>query len=314
MTYLFRIRFRIRATTRIAAKAEELVLHDSLGVKVYLKPLVAGQLVEDAEELVMLGNGYPTEEMARTEGERWVEALSVGMVAHLVAADFEERRGSGGGLYQFGLDAATAQIAGVKVYNDSRGLIVVPEDPVPAFASVGGKAFGGTNGELIAQIVRRAYTEGVRPDERTLLACEMFSASHFMPFQDSQFLMLMVAVEALIERGPRPADQLGAIDDLVTHVARLSLSADAANSLRQTLANLRTESINVAGKRLARSLGERRYMDRLPAGFFLECYEVRSALVHGNLDRPGIELVRGFIGPLQHFVRDLVLVRSGLNL
>ena len=53
-----------------------------------------------------------------------------------------------------------------------------------------------------------------------------------------------------------------------------------------TLRFLYKESIRQAGKRLASTLGDRSYMGEKPAVFFTRCYDLRSALAHGDYPRP----------------------------
>ena len=84
MTYMFRVRFKVGPNTRIEAKVDELVLDETGGVRVFLKSLTAGQLVNDADELAMRGEGYATEAQAAAEGKRWVGALVLGMISEFV--------------------------------------------------------------------------------------------------------------------------------------------------------------------------------------------------------------------------------------
>lgn len=311
MTYMFRVRFEIGPNTRIEAKVHELVLDETDGVRVFLRSLTAGQLVNDANELAMRGEGYSTEAQAAAEGKRWIGALILGMISELVGTEFGVRSPTGW-WSPAGLDMISAAHPGVRAYNDLAGLQVLPQSPPPVFSRVQATAIGGKNGDIIAAHVREAFSQHAEPDERSLLACEMYAASHFMPYQDLRFLMLMIAVEALIEAGTRSAAQVAAIDGLIEHLASLSLSEEERRSLTQTIAQLKTESINSAGKRLVATLGDRKYADKSPKRFFQDCYKARSDLVHGNLGRPAAETIRGLVGPLEHFVRDLVLKRNGL--
>jgi hypothetical protein len=313
MTYMFRVRFKIGPNTRIEAKVDELVLDETDGVRVFLRSLTPGQLVSDADEMAMRGEGYATEAQAAAEGKRWVDALVLGMISDLVGIEFGERSQTGG-YSPAGLELISAANPGLRPYNDIAGLQVVSESPPPVFARVQATAIGAKNGDAIAAQVREAFSQHAEPDERSLLACEMYAASHFMPSEDSRFLMLMIAVEALIEAGTRSAAQVEAIDGLVEHLASLSLSEEERRSLTQTIAGLKTESINFAGKRLAATLGDRKYANKSPKRFFRDCYDARSDLVHGNLGRPGTETIRGLVGPLAHFVRDLILERTGFQL
>lgn len=157
----------------------------------------------------------------------------------------------------------------------------------------------------------RRYAADKRLDENGLLAFEMYSASADMPDQnpDARFLMLMIAVESLIEQGRKPTAQVDALASLNEHLKTLGLGKADSEVLRQALKSLEDESIGAAGRRLADSLGVRVYGGLTPRKFFTKCYEARSNLVHGRTDRPSIEEVGALIGPLPSFVRDLIVGR-----
>jgi len=309
---MFRVRFKVGPNTRIEAKVDELVLDETDGVRVFLRSLTTGQLVSDADELAMRGEGYATEAQAAAEGKRWVDALVLGTISEFVGTEFGERSPTGW-VSPAGLELVSAGNPEVRAYNDIAGLQVVSEAPQPVFIRSQATAIAGKNGDAVAAHVREAFSQNAEPDERSVLACEMYAASHFMPSADSRFLMLMIAVEALIEAGTRSAAQVEAIDGLVGRLASLSLSEEERQSLTQTVAGLKKESINSAGKRLVATLGDRMYADKSPRRFFRDCYDARSDLVHGNLGRPAAETIRGLVGPLEHLVRDLVLERNGFH-
>lgn len=311
MTYMFRVRFKVGPTTRIDAKVDELMLDETGGTRVFLRSLTAGQLVNEADELAMRGEGYATEAQAADEGKRWIDALVLGLISEFMGTEFGERSPTGW-LTRAGLELIGAADPGVRPYNDIAGLQVLSESPTPAFHRIQATALAGKNGAAIAAHVREAFSKHAELDERSLLACGMYAASHFMPSEDSRFLMLMIAVEALIEAGTRSTAQLQAIDGLVEQLASLSLSREERLPLTQAIAGLKRESINSAGKRLAATLGDRKYAGKSPTRFFRDCYAARSNLVHGNQGRPSVETILGLIGPLELFVRDLVLKRNGM--
>ena len=64
------------------------------------------------------------------------------------------------------------------------------------------------------------------------------------------------------------------------------------------------ESIRQAGKRLASTLGDRSYMGEKPAVFFTRCYDLRSALAHGDYPRPTWAEVNLRAATLETFVAD----------
>ena len=141
------------------------------------------------------------------------------------------------------------------------------------------------------------------------LAFEIFSASHEAPAESVRFLMLMVAVETLIAPRPRDLEVVAHVDDLIRRTKELELSKAERNSLVGSLKWLRDESINQAGRRLAATLGGRRYAETEPASFF-SGVTVRSGLVHGSHPPPSVE---GLVTELESFICDLLSVRLGYS-
>ncbi len=76
-------------------------------------------------------------------------------------------------------------------------------------------------------------------------------------------------------------------------------------SLIGGLRSLRTESVGSAGRRLASKVSKS-YMGLSSSKFFMQCYEVRSKLVHGVVPRIKIEDIGDLIGELEQFVSDLI--------
>lgn len=312
MTFAFRIRFRVLEGQRLEHDEPEFVLREGPERRVVIRPLVAESTIKDALEFALRGSNYSTAKDAAEDGERWIGAMVIGFMAEFLPADFEIR-GPKSGFYQGMLDSMSAE-QGVAAYNDDPGLLVVPEDPVPVFGRLRADVIAGRNAEGTRTAILDAYEAELSPDDQTLLAFEMFSASQNMPpgDADSRFLMLMIAVESLIEPGDRAASQIAILEELREHLKSIEgISADDANAIRGALGLLKDESIGSAGRRLANSLGDRIYLDLSPAKFFTKCYAVRSQLVHGNVERSDSELIRSLIRPLHWFVRDLLRNRAG---
>jgi hypothetical protein len=61
-----------------------------------------------------------------------------------------------------------------------------------------------------------------------------------------------------------------------------------------------------AGRRLAESLGDRRYAEEEPRRFFTRCYDLRSKLVPGYHPRPERGEVDALAATLESFVSDLL--------
>jgi hypothetical protein len=145
--------------------------------------------------------------------------------------------------------------------------------------------------------------------DREKLAYSLFNASFFRESADSRFLLLMMAVEALLDPAPRSDTERAHVEWLIQSTRDAALSVEARNSMAGALRWLLNESISQAGRRLsADRLGNRTYMDMPASRFFSYCYGLRSALVHGSTPYPTFDTVSIAVGKLEVFVSDLLTV------
>ena len=116
----------------------------------------------------------------------------------------------------------------------------------------------------------------------------------------------MMAVEVLLRPQPRSPAVRSHVEMLITSTTATDLDPTEKRSLLTSLGYLRHESFNQAGRRLAQTLGDRRYADKAPGTFFSHCYGVRSRLVHGQSPRPTGQEVDTLAAQLERFVGDLL--------
>ena len=125
-------------------------------------------------------------------------------------------------------------------------------------------------------------------------AYDIYSASFNEADAEARFVMLMMALETLLPKQERPTAALALIDRFVKEAEEADELEDVdRRSLVGSLRELWRQSVNQAGKQLAQSLGNGRYMEGAPGQgsetatqFFSRSYKVRSDLVHGNSPRP----------------------------
>jgi hypothetical protein len=143
------------------------------------------------------------------------------------------------------------------------------------------------------------------PQER--LAYDIYSASFFVSESpDARLMMLMMALETLMEQQDRDQATQEHVQRLIAVTAEAPIEKNEKQSIMTSLELLMKESFSQAGKRLADSLGDRRYGDRSPRQFFRDCYELRSDLAHGRFPRPSREDVNRLASNLEHYVGDLI--------
>jgi hypothetical protein len=139
------------------------------------------------------------------------------------------------------------------------------------------------------------------------LAFDLYSGSFFQSSADSRLLMLTMAVEALLDLQPRSDAARAHVTAMIEATeANTDLTQAERRSLRGSLTWLQDESIGQAGRRLARTLETRTYGGQAPGAFFTRCYEMRSALTHGQVPRPNRNDVDVLAANLEIFVADLL--------
>jgi hypothetical protein len=308
MSYCFRIRFSIGERVGLETSADELVLpsRGGDGERVIMRSCVEGVAVGDADRLCVRGQGYETREKAEDEAAKWATRLRLAFSLIRMGADFGLRAPQGS-LTEHGLKMVEESSGRSRALNDVHGIMVFECEPVPIFVSIGAKAKVGKPVARFLDLLEAAAEADVTMGDRDELAFDLYSASFFERSADARFLMLMMALETLIQQEPRSAAA-------TAHVSRLVAITTDADDIPQnerealigSLRALQQESVGQAGRRLAESLGEREYMEESPTTFFTRCYELRSSLVHGHYPRPEPGEVGGRAAALEWFVGDLL--------
>jgi hypothetical protein len=307
LTYAFRIRFHRSPTDTVNIDARLLDLPSfGQGQRVQLRARDKGKVIKDSERLVLVGEGFDSEEAATLAGNLYGRVLLRTMAHVRVGADFGDRAPKGS-FTKNGLEWLESQ-RGERILNDVHGMMVFVADPWPKFASTDATALRGAPQDRFERSFRRGLETDVAMTEQERIAFEVFNASFFQPSADARFLLRVMAIEALLAPRPRPDAVLQHVESLIAATeAEPSLPTADRQSLLGSLRWLRQESISRSGRHLAESkLSGRKYQDRSPAQFFSDCYTVRSNMVHGLLPFPTRDEVDRLSAGLELFVADLL--------
>jgi hypothetical protein len=296
--YCFRLRFELGQRQTLSFESRERRLSQSENVSIIA---LGDDPINKAEKLAVIGRGYRTEATADAAARRWQGYAERGFARANLGADFSGRSG-GGVATEYGLRMFWSQ-TWRPVLNDFPRM-VFKERPWPRFFRMGAVGLRvGTHPNAVLGAIGRAAGLEVTMSERQALAYNLYSASFWEPSEDARFVMLMMAVETLIEPAPR-SDLVGRhVDRLIEQTHNSALDPSEVRSLVGSLEWLRNESVGQAGRRLSRALGARRYADESPARFFTQCYETRSRLVHGGFPRASVE---SRVASLEIFVSHLL--------
>jgi len=306
--YSFRVRFIRSPRETLGIDSESLVLATP-GEGTTVKLVVVGKEMplRDSRDLALVGSGWPSQVEAAMAGEKYTTALMLAFARIRVGGDFGTRGPrmviTPAGLQYFarmmGVEMPVIQdIHGVMTYEGHPGL--VRTDSPELLRTAASEHFG--------QMFRQLAEANVVLSDKERNALELYNSSFFYAGADSRFLLLMTAVEALLDPQPRPEDAAAHVDQLIaaTH-ANLRLTPGDRASMVGSLQWLRDESIRQAGRRVVSArLGQRQYGRLVAKDFFCSCYDLRSRLVHGLAPFPSWEEVNMTNGPLELFVSDLL--------
>jgi len=315
MIFSFRLRLSLGDSVRINCDGRELSLSDiveSPVENVLLKPRLLGEKpISELQDFVVRGDGYGSDELARAAGARWTSIIQAAFSSCHIGADFGDRSpyAEGGGLSEAGVQLMERE-TGTRVLTDRFALMTFPSEPAPVF--FGGQAVGvaGRHLEHVAGCLRAAAWHTPAWGEKQRTAYNLFSASFNVPDADSRLMLLMMAVETLIEQQPRSASARALVEDFIEHTTATDLDPDERTSMVGTLRWLHRQSVGQAGRNLAKTLGDRSYAGLSPSKFFTRCYETRSQLAHGYTPRPDRQTVDPLAAQLVTFTGDLL--SSGL--
>ena len=272
-----------------------------------------GGPINEASTLVFESHNWPSENEARRAAGKYIHALMLTFARLYLAVDFGHRTGPPG-FSSDGLRARLAEALGRPVHDNSFGLEVYESEPQPAFLLH--RALGSRPTVLLATtpqaLFERTFSLAVQnardPSPAEQLALDLFHAALFQHSADARFVLLVMAVEALLEPAPRsPAAQALVERFLETINAASEIPRDERSSLCGSARWLMSDSISRTGRKLSeKRLGDREYAGMKAAAFFTHCYDMRSRLVHSNPPVPSRDEIRTTLGTLQLFVSDLL--------
>lgn len=308
MDYSFRIRFNRSPTDTIQTEANELTLPTKNSkFSVVLRARQDDLKILDSDQLTVVGSGYESPKDAEAKGREVRKALTIALARIRVGADFGDRAPKGV-FTEHGLKWVEQQIS-QRALNNVHGLMVFETFPKPRFVSSNARMTRGSKLESFLSAYATSLETLLAISQHEELSYTLFNASFFQPTDDSRFLLLVMAIEALIKPERRSDKSLTHVDSLIQQTMNSDLPAQEKNSMLGTLRWLRFESINQAGRRIVTErVGNRRYIEKTAADFFTHCYQIRSNVVHCNLPIPTLTEIGEVAATLEVFVSELLTI------
>ena len=303
----FRLRFTVGHGRKLQVEAAEVLLHEDPQTVVTMRAVRGGPAIKDADALVVIGTSYSSEHEAESEGWAWKNRLSRAFAVSYIGADFGDDTASSG-VSEYMRENVLAT-TGRTVLNDVHGLMIYPSNVKPLLA--GGSA-SLTVGAPVERFLAAVSSVNNKPmnDREHLAAAIYASAQALVGSSEATFVTLMMALEVLIDQQPRSPRVLALTETLAQAVEESDLSDSEKASVAGTLNWLRVESITSAGRRLVQAHAGPTYGGKSADAFFVRCYAIRSALVHGHQDRLPAAEVGSLAGHLSLLVGDLLAIGS----
>ncbi len=287
MSFGFRIRFHLVDGDRINIAEEEIELLASAGGPTVR--LCAGQTgvrIRDLSRVVLAGKPYPTVEEAAGAASYHRERLLAVATRRRLALDL------GDGLIRQRLTPEGAveweRRYGRKPRSDVHGTDIYelpPGDGKVPFVNIDIQSSITIEGKTLVDEFHLALRDPKPFDERELRAAEVSATARFIPSFRARFLVLMSALEALIEPEPRSPNVIALVNEFQARVKSLPDNAAPPSdreSIHSSLEWLKQESIGQAGRRLAREVEPTQYLDRPAVQFFSYIYSLRSQILHAG--------------------------------
>lgn len=307
MHYSFRIRINRSNRNFINSDLTEVRLaSQETGLTLFLRSAIHKTSIKEADHLVLAGEGLRSEEAASEAGQRFEEAFMIALAKGRIGADFGDRAPKSffteHGLRGFFPSGERPTL------NNIHGLMVYPSEPKPQFAALPPPTLmTGITVETFQAEFGAAAERNRKLTDRERIAFVLFNSSFFQPGADARFLLLTMAIEALIEPAQKSSEAMQLVDGFIEQTKKSAVQRSEKESLIGSLKWLRDESISKAGQRLVREkLGDKCYEGRSAPDYFADIYSIRSKLVHGKRPFPTFQEINAKAAPLEVFVSDLL--------
>lgn len=299
--FAFRHKFRVANLAATAFYEAEYLLHEDTQTVVWLTG-ERGKAVSDSDWWALKGTRYASEDEAFQASQYWVGRLERAFAIIGQGADFGirtlvDRRQMEGA-------KRASEYLGVPVLDDLHGVMVFPTGQGTVIRGGSGEASWTYAPEILAPLVDSP--ENVPHHANEAVAFELFSASQFARQTEGSFMLLMMAIEALMKRDRRRQEVRDFVRGLSEALEESTLTPDEKKSLSGGLSRLHVEPPSELGRRLANTLDGNQYKGMSAQEFFAYCYRMRGSLAHPGKGRPTeLELMR-LLPSLRAFVGDLL--------
>lgn len=193
------------ARVRLHSAEHQRLLPSDREEEITLRAIGEGGEIKEATDLALHGRAYQTENDAAEAAARWRGLLQKAFARVNLGADFGDRAPTGA-LTDHGRKWMQEQFGVARVLDNVHGTLVYECEPTPRFVGMSATPIVGRNvGHFIAAM-SEAVERDVVMSGRDQVAYDLYGASFGEVPTDARFLMLMMAVETMIEPKPRASN------------------------------------------------------------------------------------------------------------
>ena len=192
-----------------------------VGTTLFLRSAVHEKSIKEAEQLVLAGEGFKCEAAALEAGMRFEQAFMIALARGRIGADFGDRAPKSF-FTEHGLKGFFPGER--KSLNNVHGLMVYPAEPKPQFVAWGPhNLMRGATIESFKDEFCAAVSRNQKLTDRVRFAFTLFNSSFFQPGADARFLLLTMAIEALIEPVRKSPEAVEHVNGFIKKIEESSL-------------------------------------------------------------------------------------------
>lgn len=304
-SYGFRVRFAFVAAGTIISEDNFVTFETQLGMPLKFASADKRTQIRDSSQFAISGLGFDSVATATEAAESVCDALLLYAVRQQTGIDLGRDSISSLQISETGEKYIAEMLNAERIIVDKLGITVFEVDPKPTF--FGMKMSGQTTSQSDFLTEKLASTVGKFrfTSLKAQLAADLYGVSHFVGRVPARFLLLVCALEAMLEFEPKSEDAVKHIDFLIEKTKTSMLSEQEAESILAGLRFLKRESISSSGRRLAlQAGGDGGYGGEESQRFFGRIYKMRSQLVHeGKFEA---KEMHSLIGELERLVKDAI--------
>jgi len=267
---------------------------------------VGGETQAGGQDLALKSGPFESASEAEASGQKVLAGLVLASLRGAYGVSIQAQV-PGGGVTNYGKKTLGAGRFDA-IFDDAYGLTIFEDPGRAAFVRIGEMRLSIAARETaFVETWSAAATAAVRWDDRTLIGYDLYASSRFENSTRARFLLLIMAIEALVEQSRRSESEVALIERLLHTINDARLPTEQSAPLLSGVGMLKNVSISHACRsHLGRSIAARIVTDPEAAEHFTACYRIRGQIVHGGAT-PSASQLSDHSSRMETTVRELLM-------